>query len=372
VTESDNPGGGSPARAGRPLLSICIPAYNRAARLPELLDSVFAQDFDDFEVVICEDGSPERAAIAAAAARYAARYPGQVRYFENAENYGYDGNFRELVRRARGRYCFFMGNDDLVAPGAFGTVAGALARHGEIGVLLRTVAYFRGTPDRMYPVARYFPTERVFAPGYDTVVTCFRRLVSVSGIVLHRDEAHRHATTRFDGTLFYQLHLAAHILMRMRALYLPEVLAYMRKDGVPDFGASSSERGRWTPGSQPPETSVRMLQGHLDIAAHAEEVHGGDLRARIRRDLGNYMYPTFAHQAHLPARAFLRLYRDLLAMGFWRYPPVHAYAAAILLLGRARTDRIVDWVRARLGHTPLIGRQARALPAPAPSSTSAT
>jgi glycosyltransferase involved in cell wall biosynthesis len=341
-------------------LSVCIPAYNRAARLPALLDSVFAQDYDDYEVVICEDRSPEREAIAAVAAAYSARHPGRVRYFENAENLGYDANFRELIRRARGEYCFIMGNDDVVAPGALATVADALARYPDVGVVLRTVAYFRGdAPDDPLPLARYFPEERLFAPGHDTVVTFFRRLVSMSGIVLHRAEALRHETDRFDGTLFYQLHLAGHVLMHKHGLYLPQVLAYMRKDGVPDFGASSRERGRWIPGRQPPETSLRMLQGHLDIAEHAEAVYGGALRARVHRDLGNYMYPAFSHQAHLPAREFVRFYRDLLRMGFWRYPPVHAYAAAILVLGVRRTDAVLNWVRRRLGHTPVIGRSAR-------------
>lgn len=340
-------------------LSVCIPAYNRAARLPELLDSMFAQDYPHFDVVIVEDRSPERAAIRVVAEAYAVRHPGCVRYFENEETLGYDGNFRELLRRATGEYCFIMGNDDVVAPGAFRVVADALARHPDVGMVLRTVGYFRGTPDQAYPVARYFPEERLFAPGHDTVVTFFRRLVSMSGIVLHRAEALRHETDRFDGTLFYQLHLAGHILMHKHGLYLPQVLAYMRKDGVPDFGASTRERGRWIPGRQPPETSLRMLQGHLDIAEHAEQVYGGRLRARVHRDLGNYMYPTFAHQAHLPTSEFLRFYADLLRMGFWRHPLVHAYAAAILVLGLPRTDRALAWVRRWLGHTPVIGRQAR-------------
>lgn len=41
-----------------PLLSVCIPAYNRAV-LDELLRSVLSQDFGDFEIVVCEDPSPE-------------------------------------------------------------------------------------------------------------------------------------------------------------------------------------------------------------------------------------------------------------------------------------------------------------------------
>jgi glycosyltransferase involved in cell wall biosynthesis len=220
-------------------LSVCIPAYNRADRLPELLDSIVTQDYPHYDVVICEDASPERERIRAVVEGYAARHPGRFRYHENEENLGYDANFRELIRRATGEYCFIMGNDDVVAPGALSTVADALARHPDVGVVLRTVAFFRGTPDQVFTVSRYFPDEMLFAPGADTVVTFFRRLVSMSGIVLHRGEALRHEAERFDGTLFYQLHLAAHILMHRHGLYLPQVLAFFRKDGVPEFGRSA-------------------------------------------------------------------------------------------------------------------------------------
>jgi glycosyltransferase involved in cell wall biosynthesis len=41
-------------------LSVCIPAYNRPAELRQLLESIAAQDYPHYEVVICEDASPER------------------------------------------------------------------------------------------------------------------------------------------------------------------------------------------------------------------------------------------------------------------------------------------------------------------------
>ena len=98
----------------RKLFYICIPAYNRARYLPALLDSIVAQDFRDFEIVICEDKSPERDQIAAIVREYQSRYPAMLRYFENEENLGYDGNVRKLVQKAPGEFCFFMGNDDIM------------------------------------------------------------------------------------------------------------------------------------------------------------------------------------------------------------------------------------------------------------------
>jgi len=42
-----------------------------------------------------------------------------VQYWRNEETLGYDGNLRRLLERARGTHCMYMGDDDLVLPGAF-------------------------------------------------------------------------------------------------------------------------------------------------------------------------------------------------------------------------------------------------------------
>lgn len=47
----------------RPLFTVCIPAYNRAGLLKPLLDSVLSQNFENFDILICEVDSPERSAI---------------------------------------------------------------------------------------------------------------------------------------------------------------------------------------------------------------------------------------------------------------------------------------------------------------------
>src|SRR5689334_8647779 len=85
-----------------PFISVCIPAYNRASVLRELLDSILAQDFDDFEVVIAEDASVERAAIRQVVETLPPEWRARVRYFENDVNLGYDGNLRNVMARAAG------------------------------------------------------------------------------------------------------------------------------------------------------------------------------------------------------------------------------------------------------------------------------
>jgi len=42
-----------------PFFSVCIPTYNRANFLPQAIESVLAQDFTDFELIICDNASTD-------------------------------------------------------------------------------------------------------------------------------------------------------------------------------------------------------------------------------------------------------------------------------------------------------------------------
>lgn len=351
----------APLPAAAPVrLSVCIPAYNRPAELGELLESVVAQSYPHFEVVICEDCSPQRAEIRAVVASYAPRLGARLRYVENAENLGYDANFREMVRHATGEFCFIMGNDDLVAPGALATVADAVRRSPEVGVVLRSFAYFRGRPEDFHTIARYYPDELRCPPGLDTVVLFYRRAASMSGLVLRRADALAAETDRYDGTLWYQMYLVAAILMRRPGVIVPEVLAYYRQGGRSEFGSSPRERGLFTPGeAHDVDEAVRLMEGTLLIARGFDAEHGTGLHARVRRDMARHAYNTFAHHGEQRLAEYARLYRGLAALGFWRDPLFHLSALAVAVAGPRRLRRAVEAARRRLGYTPSLGERPR-------------
>lgn len=337
------------------LISVCIPAYNRPGVLPALLDSILNQDFDDFDIVIAEDSSPERQAIALVVADYQQRVGDKLKYHENLQTLGYDGNLRRLIELATGDYVLFMGNDDLLAPGALSAVANAVRERQDVGVVLRSYASFVSDPEQPVQVFRYFDDDRVFPPGPDTVVTFFRRCVFISGMVFKRSSAAALATSQFDGALLYQQHLAGHILAQESGVYLNRILSFHRLGGVPDFGASAAEKGLFVPKQQTPESSVNFMRGMLAIANSLDEQGGAKVGRRILHDIGNYAYPILSIQAGRSFRIFLPYLWRLMRLGFWRVPLFYVYALGLLILGRKNCDYLIARIKRLLGRAPLLG-----------------
>lgn len=349
--------------APHPRISVCIPAYNRASVLAQLLDSIFAQDYRSYEIVIREDNSPQRDEIARIVAEYAARYPGTINYAQNEKNLGYDGNLRHLVESATGEYCVFMGNDDLLCPGALAAIAAAVEKNANVGVVLRSYATFDDDPAHVVQEFRYFDRELLFPAGAESIGTVFRRSVVISGMMVRRSAALAVATDRFDGILLYQLYLVARILVRHDCVYLPQILTLYRNGGIPDFGNAAAERGKFVPREHTPESSLHFMRGMLEIARYVEDTDGVAIYERILRDIGNYSYPVLAIQRDKPLAVFWRYYRALGRLGLDRAPPFHAYFIALVILGPRVIEHIVLFIKRRLGHTPAIGDVYKGRPA---------
>lgn len=94
-----------------PLVSVIIPAYNASEFITETLDSVFAQTFADFEVVLINDGSPDTEALE----RALQNYPSNPHYIKQ-ENRGAAAARNTGLRAARGEFVAFLDADDTWFP----------------------------------------------------------------------------------------------------------------------------------------------------------------------------------------------------------------------------------------------------------------
>jgi len=94
-----------------PKVSVCIPTYNRKDYLKEALESVFAQTYKDYEVIIVDDGSTDGTDQMIKEAGYNVRYCW-------AEHIGQAAARNKLIELAHGEYITFLDSDDLLFPDA--------------------------------------------------------------------------------------------------------------------------------------------------------------------------------------------------------------------------------------------------------------
>lgn len=126
-----------------PRISIIIPAYNAAAFLPQCLDSIFSQEYTDFEVIVIDDGSTDDTAALLEHYHLAKVIHQENQGMSTARNRGID--------EAKGEYILFVDSDDLLTGGALATLAPELTGEDIIG--FNTKKFHEATGEYSYQPA---------------------------------------------------------------------------------------------------------------------------------------------------------------------------------------------------------------------------
>jgi glycosyltransferase involved in cell wall biosynthesis len=336
-----------------PLLSICIPSYNRPSELGNLLASIDCNPAE-VEVVICEDQAPKREEVRAIVTTFVASSVYPIRYHENSTNLGYDGNLRQLVECAHGEFIMFMGDDDLFVPGALDPFIAFLKQHRDKPYVLRS--YLTEHPDGRTEYFRYLPKSQVLPAGEATVAWLFKRSVSLCGFTISREKSLPFATTDLDGTLLYQIYLMSQVCLKYDSIYcdipITHAVQTFRGD-KPMFGNAEAERSRFTPGTVSHDNSINFTKAYFEVTEYLDKQHGTNLTQRVRIDLSKYSYPFLSIQRKRGTASFLRYAKRLeTEVGFGCTAYFHLYKWALVLFGERICDRLIGVIKLRLGYTP--------------------
>ncbi len=93
-----------------PLVSVIIPTYNRGWILKEAIDSVLAQDFTDFELIVVDDGSTDNTQDILTS------YKEKIIVEKHSRNKGVSAARNRGITSASGQYVSFLDSDDLWLP----------------------------------------------------------------------------------------------------------------------------------------------------------------------------------------------------------------------------------------------------------------
>lgn len=118
----------------RPLISVIIPVYNGARYLRPALESVFAQTYRPFEVIVVDDGSTDDSGVIAQS------FP-DVRYIRQS-NQGVAAARNHGVEAARGEFYAFLDQDDLWVPEKLKLQMDHLQHSRDLGYTLTQQKFF--------------------------------------------------------------------------------------------------------------------------------------------------------------------------------------------------------------------------------------
>lgn len=139
--------------------SIVIATYNRGYILPEALTSVFQQTYDDFEVIVVDDGSTDDTQDIVG--RFSAH---EIRYIRHQANRGVSAAYNTGITAATGEFVGILDSDDIWRPSYLERQVDFLLRHADVG------AVFTDTE---------ICGERLHVPSLTSLMNRFPKLLSL-------------------------------------------------------------------------------------------------------------------------------------------------------------------------------------------------
>lgn len=195
------------------LISVLIPTYNRANMVVEAIQSVLIQSYQDFEIVVVDDGSTDDTK-----ARIDEIGDQRIRYYYQ-ENTGRPGARNHTLRLAQGQYLTFLDSDDLYLPEKLRVQVAFMEANPHIGM-------------------SYTQTERVMADGTPVDVLSSRHSgwvhrqlirhcsIATPSVMLRREVVER--VGDFDAIRMEDIDYWIRVAEHFEVAFIPQTLVQVR------------------------------------------------------------------------------------------------------------------------------------------------
>lgn len=206
-----------------PTVSVIVPVYNSRPFLTDCINSILAQTYTDFELVLVDDGSTD--ASASIITRFAGSDPRIVAL--HRQNGGLSAARNTGLDAARGQYITFVDADDMIHPRFLSTLMGMMNPDVDIAACDSVSRQHRSLPcwpqTRTGAVATYEGTEALSEMLYQT-----SRLRHTAWGKLYR--RHLWTSLRFPTGWFEDLHISVDLFPAARQIaFTPRPLYFYRR-----------------------------------------------------------------------------------------------------------------------------------------------
>lgn len=300
-----------------PLVSIITPFFNAEAYFEETIESVIAQTYENWELLLIDDGSTDSST--AIAQRFAAQYPGKIRYLEHEghQNRGKSTSRNLGIQQAKGDYLALLDADDVFLPQKLEKQVALLQAHPEVGMVYGPTLYWYGWTGQARDQRRDRKASLGVRPNSciqpPALMTLYLRnggaVPCTCGLLVRRDLVL--ALGGFDESIQHMYE--DQVFLAKICLSAPVFVEdgcwdkYRQHQGSSSFMAIRN--GEYHPTKLNPVrlTFLRWLEGYM----LSQNIQNDSLRRALRRVLWHYRYPKFA-PILLPVDSFMNRY-------FWRF-----------------------------------------------------
>lgn len=208
-----------------PKISVCIPTYNYGQYLPDAIESVLAQSFRNYELIVVDNCSTDN--TGEITQKYLKDDP-RIRFIRNEANLGMAGNWNRCLSHATGEYVKILCADDVLAPTCLEKSVGLLEDNPEIAL----VSCARLLVDKdLTPVTTLSYSSRPeLIEGHAVIQKCLIHYMNFVGeptaVLFRKRHAARGFNTHYRQLL--DLEMWFHLLEQGKFAYLDEPLCSFR------------------------------------------------------------------------------------------------------------------------------------------------
>lgn len=203
-------------------ISVIMGVYNCAPTLAEALDSLLAQTYQGFKVIMCDDGSTDNTREVAQS--YVERYPGQFILIRNERNMGLNYTLNHCLKYADTEYVARMDGDDISLPERFEKEMDFLDSNLDYALVSTAIIYFDGQQDFGHSGGGYSPTRYDLAKNCPFAhPTCMMRTEVIKSLGGYSDEPK--LWREEDYHLWFKLYASG-----KKGYILPDMLLRFRDD----------------------------------------------------------------------------------------------------------------------------------------------